>query len=503
MWDELIKTTLLGTERTDSPDSLDDLLKAFKLPQAPSSEEALLQLLSVYGAAKKTAVINSKVKFEKLETHLDDNACGPAATKSLKVILKGMHAPALKEFLELLEQYQQVLPPSMLPELFEESKSNKKLWKDIKHLIGQRGEWLLSQNVDWMHLGNQIVEVDWKFASKEVRLLLLKHWRKTAPQKATKALASTWSEEDYKSKVEFLKTLAIGLSKKDEPFLKKGLSESRKEIRKIAGELLLKIPDSEYSNQLFELLKKYILLKKVNIQVELPEEIDERYGAVIHFDKKKSLTKGMKTVILGQLFSKIPLEKWEAYFEFEPKELVPMFLKCNEKHVMAEHLINACFEQKNEKWIAPLLHYWLQEKSNLNFMSWQIQELVPLLSDKTFNLLAMASLPKEPQLLGELVPLFIYLKNSTQHWDDDLSEKIINPLKEHISKLQSFNWSTWHYKELLKTAAYRVNPSLLQRGLGDEWNLGNSGQEMWQPEIEQFLGGLKFRRKMYLGFTKV
>jgi len=503
MWDELIKTALLGTERTNLPDSLEDLLKAFKLPQAPSSEEALLQLLSVYGAAKKTAVINTKVKFEKFETLLDDNACDIAATKSLKLILKGMHAPALNEFLELLEQYQQVLPPTMLPDLFEEAKSNKKLWKDLKHLIGQRGEWLLAQNADWMHLGNQVVEVDWKFASKEVRLLLLKYWRKNKPQKAIKSLESTWSEEDWKSKVEFLKTLEIGLSKKNEPFLKKGLTESRKEIRKIAGTLLLKIPDSEYSEQLFELLKKYITLKKVNIHIELPEEIDERYGAIVHFDKKKSLSKGIKSLALGQLFSKIPLEKWEAHFQFEPKELVPMFLRSNERQVMGEHLINACFEQKNEKWIAPLLHYWLQEKSNLNFMSWKIKDLIPLLTDKTFNQLAMASLPKEPQLLGELVPLFIFLKNSTQHWDDDLSEKIIAPLKEHISKIQSFNWSTWHYKELLQTATYRVNPDLLQRGLGDEWNLGNSGQEMWQPEIEQFLGGLKFRRKMYLGFAKV
>ena len=168
---------------------------------------------------------------------------------------------------------------------------------------------------------------------------------------------------------------------------------------------------------------------------------------------------------------------------------------------MGEYLIEACYHQENENWIAPLLHYWLQEKSNLNFDSWQIQSLIPFLSDKTFNQLAVANLPKKEALLDEQAPLFVFLKNSTQPWDDDLSEKVLRPFKAHVTAIQSFDWSTWHYKELLKIATYRINPTLLQRGWSEGWDSGRSSQEMWQPEIEQFLGGLRFRRKMYMAFA--
>ena len=502
MWQELVKTSLLGTERTELSDELKALLKELKLPKVPSSEQELLQLLSVYSSIKKSTIGETKIEIQKFETPLESQTCNAEAANCLKLILKGMHGDAFSEFIGLLERKEQVLPPAMLPDLFQDAITNKKLWKEIKHLIGDRGEWLLAQNPDWQHLAEQPMEVDWTLASKEVRVMLIKYWRQNEPSKAIEAIQSIWSEEDWKSKADFLKRLEVGLSEKDEPFLNECLSDKRKEVRKAAGELLLKIPESEYAVELFEFLKKYIYLKKVNIQVDLPDEIDENYGLVINFLKKKPLKEGVRSIALGQLFSQVPLEKWEAHFEFPAKDLVPMFLKSNERKLMGEYLIEACSQQQNEKWIAPLLHYWLQEKSNLNFVSWHIQSLIPFLSDKTFNQLTLANVPKEPGLLGELVPLFIFLKNSTQLWDNDLSEKILSPFKEHVSTLQSFDWSSWHYKELLKTAAYRVNPTLLQHGWNEGWNLGNSGQEMWQPEVEQFLGGLRFRLKMYVAFSK-
>ena len=234
MWRELIKTALLGTERTALSDELKTLSKELRLPKVPSSEQALLQLLSVYNSTSKSTVAKTKIKIQKNENLLESPTCNSNATDCLKLILNGIHGAAFMEFIGLVERKGQVLPLDILPDLFEDAITNKKLWEDIKHLIGDRGAWLLAQNPNWQHLAEQPVMVDWKIASKEVRLLLLNFWRQNEPQQAIEAMQSTWTEDDWKPKVDFLKTIEIGLSNEDESFLQLALDDRRKEVRKIA-----------------------------------------------------------------------------------------------------------------------------------------------------------------------------------------------------------------------------------------------------------------------------
>ncbi len=92
---------------------------------------------------------------------------------------------------------------------------------EIKNTIGERGKWLIEQNEDWHFLIGKSNQVDWEEGTKNERIVLLHHLRKTQPDEALENIESTWDEDDWQHRVEYLKTLEDNLSLADEPFLEK------------------------------------------------------------------------------------------------------------------------------------------------------------------------------------------------------------------------------------------------------------------------------------------
>lgn len=500
MWEELVKTALLGTERTEIAEALETFLKQCKLPQPTSAEEELLQLLSVYASAKKSKIQTQQIVIEIPQAKEETQSCSAEAAKKLQLILKGTYAAALPEFFYLLSKKEQTLPPSSLPDLFEKSLTDAPLWQQIQNFMPPFGEWLLHQNINWAAIWLTEKEIDWISATPTQQVRYLSQIRKSAtPQSAIELLNPIWENIDWKRRLELLKPFKDGLSKSDEPFLTKVIKEKRKDLRQLAMNFLLQIPDSELSIQLLEYLKQHIAFKSGKLKINIPEVDKNPFADAISFSKKEKLKEGIRVATLAQLFAKSDLKEWEAHFALDAPSIVQLFLRSDYRTAFAERLIEAARQQKNETWTIPLLDYWLKEKSNLNWLEFKILDLIPLLSDASFNHLAKTCLPKEERLLYEQEPLFLFLKNSNQFWKDDLSLSVLLPLKTHISELSQFDWSTWHYKDLLQNATYRINPKLnldFEKG----WESFASGWEMWQTEVEQFLGGLRFRKQLYEAF---
>lgn len=508
MWEELIKTTLLGTERTEISENLRSFLEACKLPPVTSEEAQLLELLSIYAPMKKASVEDLKLELKKPQKIAREKTCSPKAARSLNAMLGGIYADALPEFFGLLSQKKMTLPPSSLPGLFEKSLTNPIFWNQVQPVLGNSGEWLLYQNPDWDLLWSSEGEVDWQTASKAKRIRFLTQTRASKnPADVIKKLDSTWSQEDWKTKVDFLKELKNGLSEKDEAFLEKCLKEKRKEVRQQAADLLIKIPESRLSTLLYNFVENSFFLKNGTLEVKFPEEIEEQFTPLLDFSnskgtkKKIDLKNGLIANSFGQLFSKIPAEKWEENFERSPAEVLKLFLRSNQKELLIENLVYGLKENHSERWAANLLNLWVAGTHNLNFKAWKISELVQTISAEAFNKIALLHLGENEALRGEHSILLKFLQASTQDWGDDLARRVLLPLKKHISQLQGFDWSAWHYKEILKIAAYRISPEFSNR-LSEGWDSVGSGWEMWQSEIEQFLGCLKFRAEMHKAFNE-
>ena len=145
--------------------------------------------------------------------------CSQQSSNHLSLILNGTYEPALSEFLSQLINNKKALPPQMLPDLLDQCLSSPELWQKLRFSIGERGEWLIQQNPDWQILTATPQKIDWETGTRDQRIALLKHLRKTEPRKVIPIIKETWEEDSLKDRVKFIESLKINLSKKDESFL--------------------------------------------------------------------------------------------------------------------------------------------------------------------------------------------------------------------------------------------------------------------------------------------
>jgi hypothetical protein len=153
MWQNLIKTSLIGTDKsTPSVQTLEKLkemgVKADDVSEIVLTGAGMLSLMRKGGYPLSDFNGTLPVLCDS-ETAL---VCSLKSVSHLKAILYGDYEEALEEFLFLLKNHKTVLPAHFLPKLFHYCRGNQVLWAMVEPVIGQKGKWLLQQNEDWVHL---------------------------------------------------------------------------------------------------------------------------------------------------------------------------------------------------------------------------------------------------------------------------------------------------------------------------------------------------------------
>jgi hypothetical protein len=153
MWQDLIKTSLIGTDKcTPSVSTLEKLNEMGV--KAEDVSEIVLTGAGMLCLMRKGGYPLSDFKGMLPELCESETAliCSSKSVSHLKAILDGDYEEALEEFLSLLKTHNAVLPAQFLPKLFHYCRGNRVLWAMVEPVIGQKGKWLLQQNEDWSHL---------------------------------------------------------------------------------------------------------------------------------------------------------------------------------------------------------------------------------------------------------------------------------------------------------------------------------------------------------------
>jgi hypothetical protein len=153
MWRDIIKTTLIGTDKCTPSVSTLEKLQEMGIHSDDVSESVL------QGAGFLTLMRKGGYPLMDFKGTLPEvSDVEPAILSSnssishLKAILGGDYEDALEEFLFYAKQYKRVLPAQFLPHLLHYSRGNRILWAFVEPVIGTKGRWLLKQNDDWSHL---------------------------------------------------------------------------------------------------------------------------------------------------------------------------------------------------------------------------------------------------------------------------------------------------------------------------------------------------------------
>jgi Family of unknown function (DUF5691) len=275
MWSELVKTALLGTEKSAVDESLlpDAVRRALEVAAPGDPETRLLRAAALSLVYREAGQLPEKSTLPPLSPAPDETqGYGPPARQILlgKLLGHAAQQPDLVGFLlDKMAEANTILHPNFLVQTLNLGldQHGKKLREKIAKVAGERGRWLAALNPAWRYVLPADLETRWKEGSLADRRKLLAELRPTEPARAFAWLHETWPDENARERKELLKTLLVNPRPEEADFVEanwKTLLASKDsskpiqaEFKKIAVEILLGQPGSALYREVVDVLRAY------------------------------------------------------------------------------------------------------------------------------------------------------------------------------------------------------------------------------------------------------
>jgi hypothetical protein len=515
-WETLMAVALLGTDRQKTlPAIAEETIKTL-LAQVDSSD-AELWLLSAAGtlAAYQQAGQKSEKRMERLPEPAEIEAPTieePAFAPFLRMIFTQGFQPALPEFLSLLQQSGQYIPPEFLPQLLDWGHSHPEVRSQLLPVIGARGEWLAHLNPKWRYaqatpqaLNPEEWKELWETSDRTVRINLLREWRSQNPEAARERLETTWKQDSAKDRAAFLECFSVGLTLADEAFLERGLGDRSKEVRATAVDLLSSLPESQLSQKVAIQVLEYIQLKTVEgilqVEITLPQTDDPRWKSYgLHDSTHLPLLRakqGDRASLLLHLVGMTPLPVWEN--AASPNELIQTITNHDWEMIFVQGWSSASLRQQNSAWINELLQ-WFKQKSSFRLHRMGVERLVhqflsfSILEARLHWIITWL----DPQCWNNEI-LTLFLTTVSAPWSLELSQILLKSAQNclEIAKAQSdkeFVQGRWRVAHYLKSMANSLHPFSLENSEMSQLCLFYRDERL--SDFDELLRILKFRQQM-------
>ncbi|MFG3716554.1 DUF5691 domain-containing protein [Streptomyces massasporeus] len=404
VWEGLVTTALLGTDRRTPPGTAPG-------PDAPA---ALLDAAAVETVRRRAGRRPARAAERPQPAPEDPRpALPPAAARRLAMLLADRPGPsgggrrgAAPDLTELLPQWLAVAnargfapPPQVLPALLDAARGRTDLRPAALEFAGPRALWLARLNPDWRFAlraaqgggaalprpeDDEGVQQLWQEGLFAERVALLSALRSREPAAARDLLATTWSTERAEDRLMFLDSLRAGLGPADEPFLEQALADRSRNVRATAAELLSALPGSALAARMAVRAGACVAIDHMRtaqpgetaqpggtgvedaepagatksaptIAVEAPHECDpgmERDGVVA----KAPAGRGERSWWLGQLVEAAPLATWPRRLGGRtPREIVALPVADDWQGELHAAWCRAAVRQRDAEWSRALL----------------------------------------------------------------------------------------------------------------------------------------------------
>jgi hypothetical protein len=497
MWQDILKTAIIGTERNALSlpvrnDALGNLLENF---DASEREAQLLNAAATVTLYDRAGWLpNAITQALPLAAESDDlPCCNAIAAQHLSLMLSGEFKEILPEWLAALATAGKRVPEELLPALLTLGKSNKAVREAINKVIGKRGVWLASQNPDWRFVVEDVAESDWETGSTEMRIVLLKKLRATAPSRARDLLMSTWSQETPEDRATFIAIFQTGLSLEDEPFLEIALDDRRKEIRKAAADLLSRLPESALVKRMIERVRPLLTYQRKifgidKLEVTLPEKCDKDMIRDGIEQKPPHSGIGEKSWWLQQMIGVVPPQIWCESLAKTPPEIIETAKRNTEwRQELIAGFEYATARYSDLNWLNVLLSLWVKKEIVL-----EANELLLIMTTAHKEELAKEILRKNPSLESGS-HAYTFLLTCRHEWSKELSQSVLQHLAAEIKK--NIQKDSWSWMNLMKEIAPYFN-TILAKEVEAIFSEEIKEDTYWARAISSFLNTIQFRHDM-------
>lgn len=514
LWGAIASSALIGTERHpfQVPVGSGALGNCLGQLGDRSSEAALLSAAATVALHQRVGwlpELRSPIQTEPCP--LDERPrCGPRAARCLQQMLQGQYSQLLAEWLEKAAIAQQRVPEMLLPSLLDRGRQQRELRASILLVLGQRGRWLAAQNPDWSYALALATEEDWETGTLAARLLYLQDLRSHHPARARELLQSTWSQETAGDRTKFLDAFHTGLSLDDEPFLEMALGDRRsKEVRRVAAELLVRLPNSRLCQQMTEYIQSYISLSPESspaLTVKLPEALTPELIQLGIDPKAPSYTlwnMGEKAGWLLQMIGATPLSFWNDTWNMTAKEIVHLVHQHQWQAVLLQGWAVAAQRQGDRAWAAALLTYAIERDSDGDesvLHQSQHEALLNLFSSDERSMFLLGFLRSHQDTASHMLAIRL-LAQSSEEWSPELTQGVLERLRHHFTDdMDTTNRINWQIRTQLKEFARFIPLKFLPDVLQLQAHLPENS--LWQPSLEDLISVLQFRDEITQGFER-
>jgi hypothetical protein len=169
VWQEVISTALVGTERqalTLRPGNkeVDRLLGQIDAADREQQVLAAAGILTLWRCAgQRFAAIGDGEPALVPSCDRDDlPRCNSRSTQHLRLMLDRLHESVLPEWLSAAAHAGKRVPEEYLPQMLELGNYQPSLRLRILPVLGKRGRWLAQQNAEWSYAAGRDLETTWQ-----------------------------------------------------------------------------------------------------------------------------------------------------------------------------------------------------------------------------------------------------------------------------------------------------------------------------------------------------
>lgn len=505
-WDILLKTAILGLQRSDLPalrtsGALADALAALEVPVGERwSSQQFLQTAAVLAMhrragrlpARRPNLTPSRAPAETL------TRCSPAAARLLRRLVAEMRLDLLVEWAALAAERGARLPEEDLPILLSLCKNHPRLNNAMLPVLGERGRWLAQQNPEWHAVVPVIDFGAWQDGSSTTRREFLELLRTADPERARTLLKETWGALLPAERADLLGALRENLSGSDEDFLETALHDPDPAVCAEAARLLVGLPTSRMVQRISAAALqaarwKFGLLRgTVEINPRALDPADE--ANLLPLPVEEPWQGSAKAALLAKLVSAVPTHHWQSAWNKPPAAIVQANFLPEWEDSLIAGWTEAALRHGDTAWLNAIIAYESRRADEQRLFglfqrlpySLQEQMLLPLFSSAS------------PSLENSSITS-ILLSACSAPWSTSLSEAVIRAI---VRNMQLRGTQLWHWKLLLRRIGPRFHPDTLEEAIQ---SLSNAQRQyvLNDPFIKELLEVLTIRRDIRRVFSSI
>lgn len=496
---QFVKVALLGTQRAAVPELAPESPLAGKLPIQPNAdpESKLLDVAAAISLYEQVGQRVGQISAPPLAGAGPTDpwpACGPAPARRLAEIIDGRFQELLPEFLTALAQAQQRVPPQFLPNLLDRAAKLASLRPLLLPVLGQSGRWLAAQNPNWAYAAPEIdtwegLTGHWREAGPAMRQTLLRQLRYLDPDRGRQLLESGWKTEAPASRALLIKTLEIGLTLADEPFLETALDDRSLVVRRKAAELLACLPTSRLCRRMTTNaghLLRWDPAQPQPIAVDFPHQLNaQMLRDGVSLPQTKNLAQARSIQIVDMLGA-VPLDHWTTKWDASPARIVASALDGRWPRTLIQGFTRAAERQNHSAWAETLLR---QD----NFTASTIR-LVSVLAPAAFAGLVQEMSPQTARLDKDSILLKLFQK-WPYPWSETTVEIWLAHLRRHIEQDSAAKTPEPTLRTTLRQFG-KLCPPALVNPVAETLRPITTGGSVWASPVQEMVWLLKFRQAM-------